>query len=123
MAIIMPLGTCIANYLECLAKHSLDHAVSIPLWTVNLYRRLLLTPRSNISAAIYAGSTIVQLLFAVSAMATIMVLRSLLGFALPLIAPSLLLAFITVFIGIPSTLFLCFYSEQLRDKSTYARDT
>jgi hypothetical protein len=100
----------------------------------------------NIGAAIYAGSTVVQLvcvqgylidtyqLFAASAMAAVMVLRSLLGFALPLIAPSLyttlgfawgnsLLAFIAIFIGIPSPLFLWFYGERLREKSTYARDT
>ncbi|GFF71893.1 uncharacterized transporter C1529.01 [Aspergillus lentulus] len=100
----------------------------------------------NIGAAIYAGSTVVQLvcvqgylidtyqLFAASAMAAVMVLRSLLGFALPLMAPSLyttlgfawgnsLLAFIAIFIGIPSPLFLWFYGERLREKSTYARDT
>ncbi|EAL93436.2 MFS transporter, putative, partial [Aspergillus fumigatus Af293] len=90
----------------------------------------------NIGAAIYAGSTVVQLicLFAASAMAAVMVLRSLLGFALPLVAPSLyttlgfawgnsLLAFIAIFIGIPSPLFLWFYGERLREKSTFARDT
>ncbi|PKX98945.1 putative MFS transporter [Aspergillus novofumigatus IBT 16806] len=91
----------------------------------------------NIGAAIYAGSTVVQLvcLFAASAMAAVMVLRSLLGFALPLIAPvcryttlgfawgNSLLAFVAIFIGIPSPLFLWFYGERLREKSTYARDT
>ncbi|KAL2864585.1 putative MFS transporter [Aspergillus lucknowensis] len=90
----------------------------------------------NIGAAIYAGSTVVQLvcLFAASAMAAVMVLRSLLGFALPLIAPGLyttlgfawgnsLLAFIAIFIGIPSPLLLWFYGERLREKSTYARNT
>ncbi|KAF7125887.1 hypothetical protein CNMCM5793_002246 [Aspergillus hiratsukae] len=100
----------------------------------------------NIGAAIYAGSTVVQLvcvqgylidtyqLYAASAMAAVMVLRSLLGFALPLIAPSLyttlgfswgnsLLAFIAIFIGIPSPLLLWFYGERLREKSTYARNT
>src|SRR5271170_5922614 len=55
----------------------------------------------DIGAAIYAGTTVMQLicvqgylidvypLYAASAMAGVMVLRSLLGFALPLIAPSL----------------------------------
>lgn len=55
----------------------------------------------NIGAAIYGGSTVVQLicvqgylidtyqLFAASAVAAVMVLRSILGFGLPLVAPSL----------------------------------
>lgn len=55
----------------------------------------------NIGAAIYAGATVLQLvsvqgylidtypLYAASAMAAVIVLRSILSFALPLVAPSL----------------------------------
>ncbi|KAB8228940.1 major facilitator superfamily domain-containing protein [Aspergillus alliaceus] len=98
----------------------------------------------NIGAAIYSGATVVQLvcvqgylidtyqLYAASAMASVMVLRNLLGFALPLVAPSLygnlgfawgntLLACVAVVIGIPAPVLLWYYGEALRGLSTYAR--
>ncbi|KAL2065353.1 hypothetical protein VTL71DRAFT_3023 [Oculimacula yallundae] len=98
----------------------------------------------NIGAAIYAGSTVLQLVcvqgylidcytqYAASAMAGVTVLRNLLGFGLPLVAPSLygrlgfawgnsLLAFLAIFIGIPAPIALWFYGATLRKKSPFAR--
>ncbi|KAE8135383.1 major facilitator superfamily domain-containing protein [Aspergillus pseudotamarii] len=98
----------------------------------------------NIGAAIYSGATVVQLVcvqgylidayqvYAASAMASVMVLRNLLGFGLPLVAPSLygnlgfawgntLLACVAVVIGIPAPLLLWYYGEELRGLSTYAK--
>ncbi|KAE8163711.1 major facilitator superfamily domain-containing protein [Aspergillus tamarii] len=98
----------------------------------------------NIGAAIYSGATVVQLvcvqgylidtyqMYAASAMASVMVLRNLLGFGLPLVAPSLygnlgfawgntLLACVAVVIGIPAPLLLWYYGEGLRGSSTYAK--
>ncbi|KAF7596486.1 hypothetical protein BBP40_001358 [Aspergillus hancockii] len=87
----------------------------------------------NIGAATYSGATVVQLVcvqgylidtyhdtyqrYAASAMASVMVPRNLLGFALPLVAPNLygnldfawgntLLACVAVVIGIPAPLLL-----------------
>ncbi|KAH8433974.1 putative MFS transporter [Aspergillus melleus] len=99
----------------------------------------------NIGAAIYSAGTILEILcvmgyiidtyqkFAASAMAAIIVLRSILAFALPLAAPSLygnlgngwgntLLALIATFIGIPCTILLRYYGPALRKRSPYARD-
>ncbi|KAF8867034.1 putative MFS transporter [Acephala macrosclerotiorum] len=98
----------------------------------------------DIGAAIYAGATVLELvcvqgylidtypLYAASAMASVLVLKSLLGFALPLVAPALygklgfawgnsLLAFIAIFIGIPGPILLWQYGSWLRKRSPYAR--
>ncbi|KNG91061.1 putative MFS transporter [Aspergillus nomiae NRRL 13137] len=98
----------------------------------------------NIGAAIYSGATVAQLVcvqgylidtyqvYAASSMASVMVLRNLLGFGLPLVAPSLygnlgfawentLLACVAVVIGIPAPLLLWYYGERLRGLSTYAK--
>ncbi|MCJ1444056.1 MAG: hypothetical protein MMC23_004556 [Stictis urceolatum] len=99
----------------------------------------------NIGAAIFGGGTVLEILcvmgyiidtytkYAASAMASIIVFRSLLSFALPLAAPSLysnigwgwgnsLLAFIAIFIGIPAPILLRHYGPALRKRSQYARD-
>ncbi|ROW06906.1 hypothetical protein VMCG_04174 [Cytospora schulzeri] len=99
----------------------------------------------NIGAAIFGGGTCLEILcvmgymidsyqkYAASAMAAILVLRSILAFALPLVAPALyanlgygwgnsLLAFIAMFVGIPATIALRYYGPALRKRSTYARD-
>ncbi|KAB8077643.1 major facilitator superfamily domain-containing protein [Aspergillus leporis] len=99
----------------------------------------------NIGAAIYSGPTVVQLVcvqgylidtyqrYAASAMANVMVLRNLLSFALPLVAPSLygnlgfawgntLLACVAIVIGVPAPLLLWYYGEALRGVSPFARN-
>ncbi|KAF6220568.1 hypothetical protein HO133_003001 [Letharia lupina] len=99
----------------------------------------------NIGAAIYGAGTVLELLcvigymidtyqkYAASAIAAIIVLRSILAFASPLAAPSLygnlgfgwgntLLAFIAIFVGIPAPILLGYYGPTLRKRSPYARD-
>ncbi|OOO05670.1 hypothetical protein OAory_01071860 [Aspergillus oryzae] len=98
----------------------------------------------DIGAAIYSGATVLQLVcvqgclidtyqvYAASAMASVMALRNLLGFGLPLLAPSLygnlgfawgntLLACVAVVIGIPAPLLLWYYGEDLRGWGNYAQ--
>lgn len=99
----------------------------------------------NIGSALFAGGTCLEILcvmgymidtypkYAASAMASILVLRSILAFALPLVASPLydnlgygwgnsLLAFIAIFVGIPATVALRYFGPALRRRSTYARD-
>ncbi|RMZ91598.1 hypothetical protein DV736_g1195, partial [Chaetothyriales sp. CBS 134916] len=99
----------------------------------------------NIGAAIYGGGAVLEMLcvigyvidtytkYAASAMAAIIVLRSILAAFLPIAAPVLyhhlgwgwsntLLALIAVVIGIPAPLLLWHYGHSLRKASPYARD-
>ncbi|KAL4894554.1 major facilitator superfamily domain-containing protein [Aspergillus ambiguus] len=99
----------------------------------------------NIGAAIYSAGTLVEVLcvtgyiidtyqkYAASAMAAIIVLRSILAVVLPLAAPSLyqnlgfdwgntLLGLIAIVVGIPAPILLWYYGPALRRRSPYARD-
>lgn len=99
----------------------------------------------NIGAAIYGAGTVLEILcvmgyiidtyqkYAASAMAAMIVLRSIVAFALPLAAPSLygnlgfgwgntLIALIAVFIGIPAPILLRYYGPALRKRSPYATE-
>ncbi|OOF98554.1 hypothetical protein ASPCADRAFT_162116 [Aspergillus carbonarius ITEM 5010] len=99
----------------------------------------------NIGAAIYGAGTLLEILcvvgyiidtypkYAASAVAAVVCFRSLLAFALPLVAPSLyenlgfgwgntLLGLIAVVVGIPAPILLRYYGVALRRRSPYARD-
>jgi len=98
----------------------------------------------DIGAALFGGATVLSLQciqtylvdtygqYSSSAQASVTVLKSLLGFALPLCAPNLfaaagfawgnsILAFIAIGIGIPAPFLLWKYGEALRARSLYAR--
>lgn len=89
--------------MDCQEERTLDCAVRfLPITNFDLYLGLvLIQTHRNIGAALFAGGTVLEILcvmgymidsyqkYAASAMAAILVLRSLLAFALPLVAPSL----------------------------------